>query len=333
MKRLGEHVRVNFGKTPFIFDIDSMMEKEKQIVLDSINGAEVSSLHPPDNENALIHRIIDQYLAHEGYVETTKAFARDAQDRQQILSNTYQPVEFTTDEDDVQAITRQKIRRSILDGEIDRALKYMNTYYPRVLEDEPNRDIYFRLRCRKFVEMMRQYTELAGATSSTTTLGTNSAEGNGHIETPDEEEEDDDDDDDDETAHEHRHVPDTQMELDDQLHREASTQNRDHPPSLSLSYPVATDDIDMDAAQDRSNLLPKLSLMKVNDLLAAAVTYGQELREEFGSDPRPAIKKQLTDIFAIMAYSNLSSSPVSHLFNAKGRAQIAEDVNGAILGK
>ena len=51
-----------------------------------------------------------------------------------------------------------EIRTAILDGDIDRALKYTNAYYPQVLQDNPQ--IYFKLRCRKFVEMMCQSTEL-----------------------------------------------------------------------------------------------------------------------------------------------------------------------------
>ena len=45
------------------------------------------------------------------------------------------------------------IRGAILEGEINRALKLTDTYYPEVLSANP--PILFRLRCRKFVEMMR----------------------------------------------------------------------------------------------------------------------------------------------------------------------------------
>ena len=51
-----------------------------------------------------------------------------------------------------------EIRAAILDGDIDKALKRTNAFYPHVLRD--NSRIYFRLRCRKFVEMIRQSTEL-----------------------------------------------------------------------------------------------------------------------------------------------------------------------------
>ena len=51
-----------------------------------------------------------------------------------------------------------EIRAAILEGDIDKALKRTNAYYPDVLRDNPL--IHFRLRCRKFVELMRESTEL-----------------------------------------------------------------------------------------------------------------------------------------------------------------------------
>ena len=51
-----------------------------------------------------------------------------------------------------------EIRAAILDGDIDKALKRTNAYYPDVLRQNPR--VHFRLRCRKFVEMMRYSTEL-----------------------------------------------------------------------------------------------------------------------------------------------------------------------------
>ena len=54
-----------------------------------------------------------------------------------------------------------EIRKAILEGDIDKALKLTNTFYPQVLSDNPQ--IYFRLRCRRFVELMRQSTEILDA--------------------------------------------------------------------------------------------------------------------------------------------------------------------------
>ncbi len=54
------------------------------------------------------------------------------------------------------------IRLAILDGDVDKALKHTNAYYPNVLKD--NEHIYFRLRSRKFIEMIRQAAEIRSLT-------------------------------------------------------------------------------------------------------------------------------------------------------------------------
>jgi hypothetical protein len=51
------------------------------------------------------------------------------------------------------------IRKAILEGDIDKALKYTSLYYPHVLQQ--NEQVYFRLRCRKFVEMVRRSADLS----------------------------------------------------------------------------------------------------------------------------------------------------------------------------
>lgn len=45
-----------------------------------------------------------------------------------------------------------------MDGDIDKAMKRTRAYYPQVLQDQS--PIYFRLRCQKFVEKIRQTAEL-----------------------------------------------------------------------------------------------------------------------------------------------------------------------------
>lgn len=325
MKKPGDHVRINFGRYPFVFDIDRMMEQERKSVMDDIRKTDATTLHPPDHESTLIHNLIGQYLAHEGYVETAKAFAMDVNAQQQSLSSEAKLLQLPNSEDDVHAANRQKIRKSILDGEIDKALKFTNCFYPHVLEDDRNKDIHFRLRCRKFIEMMRRYTELSSAaTTSPATVTKSSVESlgsNGHMEGGGIE------------IHSHSHShededeepTDTQMELDDQLHREASK-------DLSLPHQTPRhEDVDMDTSPDQY-LPTKASFMKQNELLSQALAYGRELQSTFGNDPRPQIKKQLLEIFAIMCYTNPTESVVGGQLDPQGRVRIAEDLNGAILG-
>lgn len=60
----------------------------------------------------------------------------------------------------------------MLDGDIESALKNTNEYYPHVLKD--NENVYFRLRCRRFIEMIRQGAEMQRAPVET------SKKSNGH---------------------------------------------------------------------------------------------------------------------------------------------------------
>lgn len=50
-----------------------------------------------------------------------------------------------------------------MEGDIDKALKHTKASYPQVLEE--NEQVHFRLRCRKFIEMIRREAEtnLVGA--------------------------------------------------------------------------------------------------------------------------------------------------------------------------
>lgn len=51
-----------------------------------------------------------------------------------------------------------EIRKAILEGDIDNALGLVDTYYPNVLVQ--NDLVYFRLKCRRFIEMVRRAAEI-----------------------------------------------------------------------------------------------------------------------------------------------------------------------------
>lgn len=57
----------------------------------------------------------------------------------------------------MQLANQSGIRRAILEGDIDKALSLTNKYYTLVLKN--NQDVYFKLKCRKFVEMVRKAAE------------------------------------------------------------------------------------------------------------------------------------------------------------------------------
>ncbi|KAF9636218.1 hypothetical protein BFW01_g7113 [Lasiodiplodia theobromae] len=201
VKKNGEHLRANFGQEPFVFDIDTEYKREQWAIQNEISRTNVASLKPGADEASLIHELIAQYLAHDGYVETARAFAAEVREESRALtSGGTSNARDLEPEEDIDAINRQKIRAAILDGDIDKALKLTTAYYPTVLQD--NENIYFKLRCRKFIEMIRRCQELQNPTSKAGFR--NNAGSNGF------------------SSSAYDEVFDGQMELDDSTHNNAS---------------------------------------------------------------------------------------------------------------
>jgi hypothetical protein len=107
MKKPGETVRVNFGQEPFAFDIDKMAQDEKAAIQAEITRTktEASVL---GGEDALIHQLVGQYLAHDGYVETARAFSDEIVDEARALANDNEAdIPYRTAVEDLDALNRQ----------------------------------------------------------------------------------------------------------------------------------------------------------------------------------------------------------------------------------
>ncbi|THW69681.1 SPRY-domain-containing protein [Aureobasidium pullulans] len=296
MKKNNEHLRVNFGSDPFVYDIDSMMERQRDRVKEDINKTSVNTLDTAHDETLLIQELIAQYLAHDGYVETARAFNKEVRDERKPLHLDGDTVSLFDPSQDIHAINRQKIRAAILEGDIDKALKCTTTYYPHVLERDENRDIYFKLRCRKFIEMMCRVNDLQTtdptpiAPKAVGKLPQKMTESNGAS-------------------------FDQQMELDDQLHRESHAPIIPPMPVPSPFNPeIRFGDLSKDDRMDEApdSFRPSHSTNS-ESLLFDALEFGQELKEEFSSDPRPAVRKALDDTFALIAYQDARESIVGGL--------------------
>lgn len=160
LKKHGEEISVNFGQEPFVYNIDDMMNEQRESIQRAIQRTDTSHLEPGMNETDLIQTLVLQFLQHDGYVETARAFAEDMKLQKEALNlNPDVTVDGVNIKDDEDANNRQRIRQAILDGEIDQALKYTDMFYPQVLQD--NEQVYFKLRCRKFIEMVRKAAELS----------------------------------------------------------------------------------------------------------------------------------------------------------------------------
>lgn len=193
-----------------------------------------------------------------------------------------------------------EIRASILEGDIDKAFKHTTAYYPHVLEDNP--EIVFRLKCRKYVEMIRLCSELQNPTPSSnensSTFPTKS------------------------TTNGHTDVFEDDMEVDDE--------NDDENDGDSFQMTNTSNGDDQAEVEEGYHSIPP-DPAKYDELLQEAMSYGQTLMREYRDEKRE-YKKTLEDIFSLIAYDDAKASVHGHLLETGGRVLVAEELNSAILG-
>ena len=73
--------------------------------------------------------------------------------------------------------------------------------------------------------------------------------------------------------------------------------------------------------------------MQYHELLAQVMVCGQELQKDYRDENDSEIQTALTRIFSLVAYDNPKESANGELLDKKGRSQVAEELNSAILGK
>ena len=109
-KHSGAWASVNFGQRPFVFDIDGMMAREQKRVEDEITATRLTSLRPPSDEDTLIQELVAHFLAHDGYVETAKAFASERRAALVALRGARDASSEDIEvEDDLDAVNRQSV--------------------------------------------------------------------------------------------------------------------------------------------------------------------------------------------------------------------------------
>lgn len=126
MKKLPPvHLKTNFGQEPFVFDIDGMVkvcavriytlgscqansyQQERFNVLSEINETSTAGLQPPLDESTLLQELVAQFLAHDGYVDTARAFAQEVATETLALQNgRNEPLKKYEVEEDREAINR-----------------------------------------------------------------------------------------------------------------------------------------------------------------------------------------------------------------------------------
>lgn len=261
LKTIGEQVRVNFGAQPFVFDIEYYYRQEKMRLYKSVRDEE-------DDVSSRVQSLVRAYLSHNGYVESARAMAVDISS-QTDQAVTYPPI-------DMEASNRQRIRAFVTAGDMDSALQMLDQVFPEVLQQ--NEVLQFRLRCRKFIEMMRACAQ-AGEFNE-------------------------------------------KSEVVEWLNQDTSV------PDEKNGCDVSMEDISRPLVRDTYHNGPQKD-SKV--LLDEAIQYGQQLQSIYANQPNPIYRTGLEQAFSLLAYSDPLASPVSHLLLPSLRAEIAEDINRAIL--
>lgn len=189
----GESVRANFGQDPFKFDIEDHVLQQRNTIWSRIQSApwtwpvadgnkdliSASASTAETRVKSQINDLVLSYLSHHGYARTARAFEAQCSARGGMstlrLSNTF-PSSSTShvsdhdqimDMDDVPQTPapmddieiRTRIVHAVLTGDVDTALSDTRTHFPRALDADAGL-VLFKLRCRKFVELVLEAADL-----------------------------------------------------------------------------------------------------------------------------------------------------------------------------
>ncbi|KAF9104226.1 hypothetical protein BGX29_002195 [Mortierella sp. GBA35] len=157
MRTSGEIVEANFGQREFVFDIDEYVKDEKVEAWQSLEDnlqKQASSKNQVGFLSQNLSKLVLSYMIHHGYSESARQFSSDL--APQSLNRKGHGVHGSNEFDCASMVQdterRKDIRKTILSGDIDRALEMLEESYPGITAS--NEDMLLQLRCRKFVEMV-----------------------------------------------------------------------------------------------------------------------------------------------------------------------------------
>ena len=82
-------------------------QQERMAIQSEINATTTTNLQPPLDESTLLQELVAQFLAHDGYVDTARAFAEEVATETMALENSRsEPLKKYEVEEDREAINR-----------------------------------------------------------------------------------------------------------------------------------------------------------------------------------------------------------------------------------
>lgn len=262
-----------------------------------------------EESKIVLNKLVLSYLIHHGYSKTVRAFQKQQDIVLKAKSTAADDGDVDMDndavkenavegslEDDIERRTR--VVDAVIRGDIDLAISETEKYHPSVLKAEEGL-MLFKLRCRKFVELILQTAamkrELDAMEERREMHASHSyADGEGFEESMD-------------------------MDIDDDQIRET---------------PVQVEPMSKGAGKRRAES-GLVSAAQYEAALNAAIEYGKALRTDYKADTRPGVQQLLTQTFSIIAFHDPlgQRGEIANFVSADVRTQLAGELNQAILSE
>ena len=336
LQHLGENIHANFGQEPFKYDIEYHVQQQYNVTWNNIQTTHLdyTVLHghhrrtglgsiasitdetgvkpslTEDESKEVLNQLVMSYLVHHGYAKTARAFETQQRGRNQGI--THLPVEADVDMNssatkldalDSDILSRTSIVNSILAGDIDTAIDMVQKQYPMVLEADDHL-VLFKLRCRKFVELILETTEMKKKMKRIRER---------EVEQP-------------KTMDSAQDVwMEEEMNMD--IDEDAPDNQLVEPPASSRPSGIT---LDPEASVSADGFALQYEIA-----LNAAILYGQSLSSDYQSDPRPELQRLFKNTFGIVAWEDPleAGAPIADLVGHESRVALAHELNQAILSR
>lgn len=205
---------------------------------------------------------------------------------------------------------RQRIVNAVHAGDIDLAINLASEQCPQVLSRDDSL-MYFKLRCRKFVELILLSSEANKKMQAASSAVDNNAEDV---------------------------KEDSAMEVDDEGGQFASTPANGLANGATSSTTTKPDDRShqpTNASASASTSALAAARSSYQAVLNTALVYGRKLQEDFKSDTRPEVQSLLKSTFSLVMYEDPAEvgGEVAEVASVAARNRLAQEMNQAILGE
>jgi len=252
----------------------------------------------------MLDQLVHSYLIHHGYARTARTFeksiARDAASSSDPTGDAdveMQGSPVKTEGMDMDIERRTTIVNAVLEGDIDTALQGLQQHYPAVL-DADGQFMLFKLRCRKFIELMLITSEIRKTVKRLKEK---------------------------EKVSTKKKIEATHDEflMDEEMGMEVDDDASGMPGLVSTKQNGDGEDVDNVEGFIR----------EYEAALNEAIVYGQKLSKDYQTDPREELQEIFKKTCGIVAWEDpvATDSPIADFVGRGALVTLAHEINDAIL--